>query len=194
MNRPLRSALEPAPSGGPRPRLLGALVPNPTGPGDGVAGLSGRWVLPGTGRTRRVDALALALVGRITRRPQAVRRLESRSRTGFRSARLAWRSGSLASAVWSDAPARALSEFDRTLLYGLGSRADRQRGGAHRRSCPCCSAGPPRRSPRSPSPGLLTRLLPDTFPISGGFLPERVSFPLTYWNAMGIACAARRRC
>ena len=37
--------------------------------------------------------------------------------------------------------------------------------------------------------GLLTRLLPDTFPISSGFLPERVSFPLTYWNAMGIACA-----
>ena len=37
--------------------------------------------------------------------------------------------------------------------------------------------------------GLLTRLLPDTFPISAGFLPERVSFPLTYWNAMGIACA-----
>jgi O-antigen ligase/polysaccharide polymerase Wzy-like membrane protein len=37
--------------------------------------------------------------------------------------------------------------------------------------------------------GLLTRLLPETFPISSGFLPERVSFPLTYWNAMGIACA-----
>ena len=37
--------------------------------------------------------------------------------------------------------------------------------------------------------GLLTRLLPDTFPIWRGFLPERVSFPLTYWNAMGIACA-----
>jgi hypothetical protein len=37
--------------------------------------------------------------------------------------------------------------------------------------------------------GLLTRLLPETFPISAGFLPERVSFPLTYWNAMGIACS-----
>ena len=37
--------------------------------------------------------------------------------------------------------------------------------------------------------GLLTRLLPDVFPISSGFLPERVSFPLTYWNAMGVACA-----
>src|SRR5262249_3819628 len=36
--------------------------------------------------------------------------------------------------------------------------------------------------------GLITRLLPKTFPISGGVLPERVAFPLTYWNAMGIAC------
>ncbi len=37
--------------------------------------------------------------------------------------------------------------------------------------------------------GLLTRLAPGTFPISAGFLPERIAFPLTYWNAMGIACA-----
>jgi len=37
--------------------------------------------------------------------------------------------------------------------------------------------------------GLVTRLWPATFPISGGVLPERVAFPLTYWNAMGIACA-----
>ena len=37
--------------------------------------------------------------------------------------------------------------------------------------------------------GLMTRLWPATFPISGGVLPERVAFPLTYWNAMGIACA-----
>ncbi|WP_028067327.1 O-antigen ligase family protein [Solirubrobacter soli] len=37
--------------------------------------------------------------------------------------------------------------------------------------------------------GLVTRLLPDAFPIGEQFLPERISFPLTYWNAMGIACA-----
>src|SRR5262249_52067769 len=37
--------------------------------------------------------------------------------------------------------------------------------------------------------GLLTRLAPGTFPISAGFLPERIAFPITYWNAMGIACA-----
>jgi len=37
--------------------------------------------------------------------------------------------------------------------------------------------------------GLITRLWPATFPISGGVLPERLAFPLTYWNAMGIACA-----
>ena len=37
--------------------------------------------------------------------------------------------------------------------------------------------------------GLLTRLAPGTFTISAGFLPERIAFPITYWNAMGIACA-----
>ena len=40
--------------------------------------------------------------------------------------------------------------------------------------------------------GLLTRLAPGTFPIGAGFLPERIAFPLTYWNAMGIACALVR--
>ena len=37
--------------------------------------------------------------------------------------------------------------------------------------------------------GLLTRLAPGTFPIGEGILPERLGFPLTYWNAMGIACS-----
>ena len=82
-----------------------------------MAGLSRRWILPGTGRTGRVPARAGA---RRTHhaRPQAVRGLESRSRTGFRRTRRFGR-WTLASATWSDAPARALSEFDRTLLYGL---------------------------------------------------------------------------
>ncbi len=94
----------------------------------------------------------------------------------------------LVSSLWSDAPARALAEFDRALLYGLvlvltGSAAARigdlsilLRWVAAAFTAIAIA-------------GLVTRLLPDTFPISSGFLPERVSFPLTYWNAMGIACA-----
>jgi hypothetical protein len=94
----------------------------------------------------------------------------------------------LASAAWSDAPVRALTEFDRVLLYGLvlvltGSAVARvgdlsmlvRWTGAAFAAVALA--------------GLLTRLAPDTFPISAGFLPERIAFPLTYWNAMGIACA-----
>jgi hypothetical protein len=94
----------------------------------------------------------------------------------------------LASAGWSDAPARALSECDRALLYGLvlmltGSAATRQGDLAMllRWTAAAFVA--------FAVAGLLTRLWPATFPISGGVLPERVAFPLTYWNAMGIACA-----
>ncbi len=94
----------------------------------------------------------------------------------------------LVSAAWSHAPARAIVEFDRVLLYGLvltltGSLANRVgdiavllrwAGGAFAAIALA---------------GLVTRLFPSTFPITAGVLPERVGFPLTYWNAMGIACA-----
>ena len=131
--------------------------------------------------------LALVLVGRIT--------LASKPFEGWSSA-LALGSGALAglavwtlaSAVWSDAPARALAEFDRTLLYGLvlvltGSAAARigDLSMLLRWAAAAFAA--------IALAGLLTRLLPDTFTIGAQFLPERVSFPLTYWNAMGIACA-----
>jgi hypothetical protein len=131
--------------------------------------------------------LAVVLVGRIT--------LTEKPFEGWSSA-LALGSGALAglavwtlaSAVWSDAPARALAEFDRTLLYGLvlvltGSAARRlgDLSMVLRWTAAAFAA--------IALAGLLTRLLPNTFPISAGFLPERVSFPLTYWNAMGIACA-----
>jgi len=129
----------------------------------------------------------LVLVGRIT--------LASKPFEGWSSA-LALGSGALAglavwtlaSAVWSDAPARALAEFDRTLLYGLvlvltGSAAARigDLSMLLRWAAAAFAA--------IALAGLLTRLLPDTFTIGAQFLPERVSFPLTYWNAMGIACA-----
>ena len=35
---------------------------------------------------------------------------------------------------------------------------------------------------------LATRLLPTTFPTGAGVNNERLAFPLTYWNAMGIFC------
>jgi O-antigen ligase len=94
----------------------------------------------------------------------------------------------LASASWSDSPARALIEFDRALLYVLvlalvGSRA-RTAGGpaavlrwvAAAIVLACAAA-------------LLTRLLPATFPAGENINNERLSFPLTYWNAMGVFAA-----
>ena len=94
---------------------------------------------------------------------------------------------SLASAGWSHAPARAIGEFDRALLYllvlafmGLHARAPGQLRSVLRwvglaMAVTCAAA-------------LATRLLPTTFPTSAGVNNERLAFPLTYWNAMGIFC------
>jgi O-Antigen ligase len=93
----------------------------------------------------------------------------------------------LLSSGWSSAPARALAEFDRALLYvlvlvfiGLQARAP-----GHLRlilrwvglAIAVTSAV-----------ALATRLLPTTFPTGAGVNNERLAFPLTYWNAMGIFC------
>jgi hypothetical protein len=94
----------------------------------------------------------------------------------------------LLSGVWSDAPARAMIEFDRALLYlevlvlyalaprGPGTLAALLRWllGAFVVICVA---------------GLGSRLAPDVFPTSGRFVAERLAFPLTYWNAMGMASA-----
>jgi O-antigen ligase len=94
----------------------------------------------------------------------------------------------LASAVWSDSPARALLEFNRVLLY-LSALA--------------LFATLPRHSSRMnrmvwtlafafaivAGAGLLTRLLPETFPTSTNLQNNRLSYPLNYWNALGVLAA-----
>jgi hypothetical protein len=131
--------------------------------------------------------LAVALVLRVTLAPRpfegwsSALALASGALAGF----AVW---TLASALWSDAPARAMSEFDRTLLYTLvlvltGSFATRAGDLAMLLRFTAAAFG------AAAVAGLLTRLAPATFPISAGFLPERIAFPLTYWNAMGIATA-----
>ena len=110
----------------------------------------------------------------------------------------------LASAAWSDAPARALIEYGRLLTYLLvlvacASLVPREhrlawgiRGVAVAIAAVCVAA-------------LITRLRPDLWgeeAIAGG----RLDFPITYWNGLGmlagigvvlglhLAASARRPC
>ncbi|MGI8412421.1 MAG: O-antigen ligase family protein [Solirubrobacteraceae bacterium] len=94
----------------------------------------------------------------------------------------------LASAWWSHAPSRAIIEFDHVLLYllalllalSLGSRRALLSGlirGVSAGGVIICIAG------------LVTRTLPTTFPIALNVDSDRLSYPLTYWNALGLLAA-----
>jgi hypothetical protein len=131
--------------------------------------------------------LCLALVLRITvaRRPFAGWSAGLAIASGALGLLAVW---TLASGAWSDAPVRGLTEFDRVLLYALvlvltGSAVARvgDLSMLVRWTAAAFAA--------VALAGLLTRLAPGTFPIGAGYLPERLAFPLTYWNAMGMACA-----
>ncbi len=37
---------------------------------------------------------------------------------------------------------------------------------------------------------LATRLRPDLFPIPANLSPDRLAYPLTYWNALGLFAAS----
>ena len=93
----------------------------------------------------------------------------------------------LLSATWSHARDRALIEFDRDLFYLLLF---------------VLFALVPRTARRIPwmtralagaifvvgASGLITRLLPHVWPTAVNVANNRLSFPLTYWNALGILC------
>lgn len=134
-----------------------------------------------------VGVLCLLLVAHVT--------LSERPSSGW-SVALAAMAGALAlftvwtmlSGGWSDSPARALVEANRALLYllmlvfvGLHARGPGRLAALLRWvafSIALASAI-----------ALLTRLLPATFPTKAGFNNERLQFPLTYWNAMGVFTA-----
>jgi O-antigen ligase len=91
----------------------------------------------------------------------------------------------LLSAVWSNADGRALFEFDRALLYVLTFAFFGMLVPGKRRlewgllgflvaAFVICGAG------------WITRVAPDLWPIATDVRPERLSFPLTYWNALGL--------
>ena len=91
----------------------------------------------------------------------------------------------LLSGQWSHAPARALLEFDRVLLYlvvlacfGSVARTPARtawmlRGVAAGAFAVClCS--------------LITRALPNLWPVAPNIANERLSYPVSYWNALGL--------
>lgn len=91
----------------------------------------------------------------------------------------------LVSSGWSDAPARALVEYDRVLLYllafvlgGVVGRTPARLRWAIRSVaiaafvvCAC---------------GFVTRALPDVWSVPMSVNNERHGYPLTYWNALGL--------
>ena len=94
----------------------------------------------------------------------------------------------LASGGWSDAPGRALFEAQRIALYGFAflllAALPRRPGGVAlvlkgvaAAILAVCAAG------------LATRLYPDLFEVSGTMARGRLSFPITYWNGLGILAA-----
>lgn len=94
----------------------------------------------------------------------------------------------LVSSAWSDAPARALVEYDRVLLYllafvlvgALGRSRERLRwtvravAVAATLVCACA---------------FVSRALPDVWSVAPSIHNERLGFPLTYWNALGLLAA-----
>ena len=94
----------------------------------------------------------------------------------------------LFSGTWSDAPSRALVEYDRVLLYisgfmlfgALGRTRGRLRWMVRLLAvsaflvCLC---------------GLMTRLFPDVWNLPPAVANERLNYPLTYWNALGLLAA-----
>jgi O-antigen ligase len=94
----------------------------------------------------------------------------------------------LLSGTWSDSPGRALIEFDRALLYlfalllfgSLPRTEGRMRAMVWGLALGILVVG---------IAGLTTRVLPDVWPTSETIADNRLSFPLTYWNSLGLLCA-----
>lgn len=94
----------------------------------------------------------------------------------------------LVSAAWSHAPLRAVSELNLTLVYLLavvlyGSSVTSRRRmrwlvrGLALGAFVVCLAG------------LLSRTLPHVWPIAADLDTQRLSYPVTYWNALGLLAA-----
>jgi hypothetical protein len=138
-----------------------------------------------TGLAALALALGLAVRVLVAARPFAGWSAGLALATGALALYATW---TLSSLIWSGAPARALVEFDRVLLYLLvlvvcglvpaGRRDLARLVLAVTAALTAICIG-----------GLVSRLLPDVVDAAPNIVAERLSFPLTYWNAMGIAAS-----
>jgi O-antigen ligase/polysaccharide polymerase Wzy-like membrane protein len=96
---------------------------------------------------------------------------------------------SLASIAWSHSAARGLIESDRFLLYAvlalLGAAAARAPGRLR-----AAITGVTGGIVVLAAIGVFTRLLPSVLPTARPYEPARLSYPLTYWNGLGVLLAA----
>lgn len=94
----------------------------------------------------------------------------------------------LASAGWSQATARPIFAFDLVLVYLLGLLifGTLERTPARLR---LMVRGLALAATAVAGAALVSRVLPELWPIAPNINPERLSYPLTYWNALGLLCA-----
>ena len=91
----------------------------------------------------------------------------------------------LLSSTWSHAPARALLEYQRTLLYlaalvlfgllGRGRKSSQVLAGALAFAFAAVAVA-----------ALAVWLMPDRYPVEGFFPRSRMSWPTSYWNSTGL--------
>jgi O-Antigen ligase len=94
----------------------------------------------------------------------------------------------LASELWSHSPSRALIEFDRAMLYTVALTllaSFTKRGGRQR----ALLAGLTSAIVVVATIAIITRLLPRVWPLAPDVSEDRLSYPLTYWNALGLLLA-----
>jgi O-antigen ligase len=94
----------------------------------------------------------------------------------------------LLSAGWSDSSSRGLLEFDRALLYVLALAFFGTLEPSVRRFR-WAVGGLAVAAVVVAGSGLVTRLAADVWPIAGNVAAERLSYPVMYWNALGLLAA-----
>src|SRR4051794_19361936 len=141
---------------------------------------------PGTtGLADVIGLVGLVLVLQVARRPFAGTGPGALAAVAALALLAVW---ALVSASWSDATARAVADFDRYLLYALAVllgaavpwsriRFEAAVGGI---AAAITAVG---------VAGMLTRLFPRTLHVAPNVATDRLSFPLTYWNGLGILLA-----